>query len=73
VEIEPFVDATKAAEFMNLRPHRLLQLAREGSIPAYPICNGQRRVWRFRLSEWPGTELNRRRQPFQGRQKRCLQ
>lgn len=51
MEIEPFVDATKAAEFMNLRPRRLLQLAREGSIPAYPVGDGQRRVWRFRLSE----------------------
>lgn len=51
MEIEPFVDATKAAQFLNLRPRRLLQLAREGSIPAYPIGDGQRRVWRFRLSE----------------------
>ena len=51
MDFEPFVDATKAAEFMNLRPRRLLQLAREGSIPAYPIGSGQRRVWRFRLSE----------------------
>lgn len=48
---EPFVDATKAAEFLNLRPRRLLELARAGSIPGYPIGNGQRRVWRFRLSE----------------------
>lgn len=51
MEIEPFVDATKAAEFVNLRPRRLLQLARAGCIPAYPIGNGERRVWRFRLSE----------------------
>jgi len=51
MEIEPFVDATKAAQFINLRPRRLLQLARDGSIPAYPIGDGQRRVWRFRLSE----------------------
>ena len=51
MEIEPFVDATKAAEFLNLRPRRLLQLAREGSLPAHPIGNGERRVWRFRLSE----------------------
>lgn len=51
MELEPFVDATKAAEFLNLRPRRLLQLAREGSIPAYPIGDGERRVWRFRLSE----------------------
>lgn len=51
VQIEPFVDAAKAAEFLNLRPRRLLQLARQGFIPAYPIGDGQRRVWRFRLSE----------------------
>jgi hypothetical protein len=51
VDIEPFVDATKAAEFLNLRPRRLLQLAREGFIPAYPIGSGKRRVWRFRPSE----------------------
>ena len=46
-----FVDAKKAAEFLNLRRRRLLELAREGSIPAHPIGDGQRRVWRFRLSE----------------------
>ena len=51
MEIEPFVDAKKAAEFLNLRPRRVLELAREGSIPAYPVGSGQRRVWRFRLSE----------------------
>jgi len=51
VELEPFVDAKRAAEFVNLRPRRLLQLARDGVIPAHSIGNGQRRVWRFRLSE----------------------
>jgi hypothetical protein len=51
MEFEPFVDARKAAQFVSLRTRRLLQLAREGSIPAHPIGNGQRRVWRFRLSE----------------------
>jgi hypothetical protein len=51
MEIEPFVDAKKGAEFLNLRPRRVLELAREGSIPAYPVGNGKRRVWRFRLSE----------------------
>jgi hypothetical protein len=51
MEIEPFVDAKKAAEFVNLRPRHLLELARDGSIPAHPVGNGQRRVWRFRLSE----------------------
>jgi len=51
MEVEQFVDATRAAEFLDLRPRRLLQLAREGAIPAYPVGNGRRRVWRFRLSE----------------------
>ena len=51
MEIEPFVDAVRAAQFLNLRPRRILALAREGSIPAYPVGNGKRRIWRFRLSE----------------------
>jgi len=51
MEIEPFVDAEKAAEFASLRRRRLLELARTGLIPAYPIGEGQRRVWLFRLSE----------------------
>jgi hypothetical protein len=51
MELEPFVDATKAAEFLQLRPRHVLELARQGLIPAYPIGNGARRVWRFRLSE----------------------
>jgi hypothetical protein len=48
---EPFVDAEKAAAFLCLRARRVLELARAGSIPAYPLGDGQRRVWRFRLSE----------------------
>ena len=48
---EPFVDAVQAAEFLRLRPRRVLEMARQGLIPAYPLGNGKRRVWRFRLSE----------------------
>jgi hypothetical protein len=51
MELEPFVDATKAAQFLNLRPRRVLELARQSVLPAYPIGTGRRRVWRFRLSE----------------------
>ena len=51
MEIEPFVDATKAAQFLNLSRRRVLELARKGLIPAHPIGSGRRRVWRFRLSE----------------------
>jgi len=48
---EPFVDAAEAGRFLHLRPRRVLELARQGVIPAYPLGTGQRRVWRFRLSE----------------------
>ena len=51
MEIEPFVDAHAAAEFLHLRPRRVVELARRGILPAYPVGNGARRVWRFRLSE----------------------
>jgi hypothetical protein len=51
VEFEPFVDAAAAGNFLCLRPRRVLELARRGLIPAHPLGNGQRRVWRFRLSE----------------------
>ena len=50
-EHEPFVDAVEAGEFLRLRPRRVLELARQGVIPAYPLGQGKRRVWRFRLSE----------------------
>lgn len=50
-EPEPFVDATAAGEFLHLRPRRVLELARRGEIPAYPLGQGKRRVWRFRLSQ----------------------
>ena len=50
-EREPFVDAVEAGEFLRLRPRRVLELARQGVIPAYPLGQGKRRVWRFRLSE----------------------
>ncbi len=48
---EPFVDATRAAEFLSIRPRQLLELARANIVPGYPIGAGKRRVWRFRLSE----------------------
>jgi hypothetical protein len=50
-EREPFVDAMEAGKFLHLRPRRVLELARQGVIPAYPLGQGKRRVWRFRLSE----------------------
>ena len=48
---EHFVDATRAAEFLGIKPRRLLEMARAGQIPGHPLGNGARRTWRFRLSE----------------------
>ena len=50
-EIEPFVDANKAAEFLVIKRRRVLEMARTGEIPAHAIGEGKRKMWRFRLSE----------------------
>jgi excisionase family DNA binding protein len=48
---ERFVDADVAAQFLSLTRRHLLELARKGELPAHPIGDGARRIWRFRLSE----------------------
>ena len=48
---EPFVDEVKAGEFLSLSRRRVMELARSGTLPAHPLGNGQRKKWRFRLSE----------------------
>jgi hypothetical protein len=50
-ETEPFVDAGRAAEFLCVTRRRMLDMARTGEIPAHPLGRGQRKIWRFRLSE----------------------
>ena len=49
--IERFIDAGKAAEFVQLNRKTLLRFAREGSIPAHPLAGTKRRKWRFLISE----------------------
>ena len=49
--LEPFVGAATAASFLSLKPRRVVDLARGGKLPAHPLGDGPRRVWRFRLSE----------------------
>lgn len=49
--LEPFVDAERAAQFLSVTPRHLLELARKGEMPAHPLGNGTRRIWRFGLSE----------------------
>jgi excisionase family DNA binding protein len=48
---EQFVDGQRAADFLGVPRKTLLTLARRGSIPAYPLGDGMRHTWRFRLSE----------------------
>jgi len=50
-EIEPFVDANRAAVFLVITRRRVLEMARAGEIPAHAIGQGKRKMWRFRLSE----------------------
>lgn len=59
-EPEPFVDAEQAGNFLQLQPRRVLQLARQGKLPAYPIGDGTRKVWRFRLSDLATAMLHSR-------------
>ena len=50
-EMEPLADADAAAEFLQVSPRRILELARRGVLPGYPLGSGPRHLWRFRLSE----------------------
>ena|ERR1700734_1425579 len=48
---ERFVDSETAAEFLSVRQKWILLMARQGELPAHPLGQGHRRIWRFRLSE----------------------
>ena len=48
---EYFVDAAEAAKFLGLNRRTLMKMAREGSVPAHPLGDGARKLWRFLLSE----------------------
>jgi hypothetical protein len=63
-ELESFVDADAAAEFLSLTRRRVLDLARSGALPAHPIGEGARRVWRFRLSELSTAVASRQNSVF---------
>lgn len=48
---EPYVDTARAAAFLSMTRKMLLKLARNGKIPAYPVGEGPRKTWKFRISE----------------------
>jgi hypothetical protein len=47
---EPYVDEHVIARFLQIKPRRVLEMARNGQIPAHPIGR-TRKTWRFRISE----------------------
>jgi len=59
--LEPFVDAARAANFVCCSRKHLLNLARSGQVPAYPFGGGSRKSWLFRLSELAAFVLQSRR------------
>jgi excisionase family DNA binding protein len=60
-DLEPYVDAGQAAQFLGIHPKTLMRLAREGQVPAYSFNDGPRRHWRFLKSEldnWMRSRVN---------------
>jgi hypothetical protein len=66
---EVFVDADEAAKFLFLTRRRILELARARKLPAHPIGDGARRVWRFRLSELAAAVTTTEKSAFTSRAK----
>ena len=67
---ESYVDAKDGAAFLRIHSKTLMQLAREGIIPAYSISEGRRRHWRFLISEldkWMKTKVNSSAHPVRSR------
>src|SRR5579872_7403049 len=56
-----FLDPEQAAEFLGgLNSRTVTRWAREGYLPAYPIGEGKRRLWRFLESDLEQWMLSRR-------------
>lgn len=70
--LEPFVDADDAAKFLSLPRRRVLELARDGKLPAHPIGDGGRRIWRFRLSELAAAITSRQNSGFISRERPAM-
>jgi len=63
---EHYVDAAVAAKFLSINRRTLMKMAREGHLPAHPLGDGARRLWRFLLSEldeWLRSRINSARRP----------
>lgn len=65
-EPEPYVTSDEAASFLKLNLRTVQRLAREGTIPAHPFGERNRKTWRFLLSEldeWMRGKVNSSRRP----------
>jgi hypothetical protein len=47
---EPFVDERVVAEFLQITPRRVVEMARKNELPSHPIGH-TRKTWRFHVSE----------------------
>jgi hypothetical protein len=70
--LEPFVDAAHAAKFLALPRRRILDLARARKLPAHPIGDGARRIWRFRLSELAAAITSQQNSGFISRKRAAM-
>ena len=63
---EYYVDATEGARFLGLNRRTLLKMARDGVVPAHPLGEGARKLWRFlvsELDEWLRNRVHSARRP----------
>jgi excisionase family DNA binding protein len=61
LNLEPYVNASDAANFLGIHPKTVMRLARDGVLPAYSFTDGTRHRWRFLKSEldiWMRSRLN---------------
>jgi len=61
IEARRFLDASEASCFLGgLNSRTVTRWAREGYLPAYPIGEGKRRLWRFLQADLEAWMLSRR-------------
>jgi Helix-turn-helix domain len=56
------LDAVEAAKILHMNSRTLVRWARCGYVPAHPLGEGRRRIWRFfesELVEWVERQQNR--------------
>lgn len=55
------MNAREAAEYLRLRPRLVQEWARKGYLPAHPLGEGERKIWRFfekELADWLHSKTN---------------